>query len=490
MLAGTSVEAFEGDRAVERVRTSDGRRARVRLRGRRESGCSPAPELAADAGLMIDNGIRVDEYLHSAAPGVFAAGDVANAHHRFYGEPVRVEHWANALHQGPVAARNMLGRSRGLRPPAVLLLRSVRHRHGVRRPRPDLGSRRLPRRSRHPRVHRVLDGRRSRRGRHELQRLGRHRRHPAAHRPARRGRRPAARRSGACRSRRSSPSTTELGMNRLQALHDAGVSIWLDTPLARAARERRVRAADRRLRGDRRDVEPHDLRRRHHRLRPLRRPAPRRRRLGRPRAARAVLRARARRRRPRRRPAARRLRGQRRARRLRVLRVHARPRRRPRGHDRAGARPLEPPRPAQRDDQGPGHRRRGPGDRRAHRARRERQRHPAVLRRALRTGHRRLRPRPRATRGRRRARRLHRLGRLVLRVARRRQGRRAAARRLGAARAGGDRQRERAYGRYRARFADERWRRCARPARIPSDRCGPAPVPRTRRTPTSSTSRS
>jgi 3-phenylpropionate/trans-cinnamate dioxygenase ferredoxin reductase subunit len=40
---------------------------------------------------------------------VFAAGDVANAQHPFYGERVRVEHWANALHQGPVAARSMLG---------------------------------------------------------------------------------------------------------------------------------------------------------------------------------------------------------------------------------------------------------------------------------------------------------------------------------------------------------------------------------------------
>jgi len=39
---------------------------------------------------------------------VFAAGDVANAHHPRYGQPIRVEHWANALNQGPAAARNML----------------------------------------------------------------------------------------------------------------------------------------------------------------------------------------------------------------------------------------------------------------------------------------------------------------------------------------------------------------------------------------------
>jgi 3-phenylpropionate/trans-cinnamate dioxygenase ferredoxin reductase component len=108
MLMGTGVEAFDGGGAVERVRTSDGRElacdfAVVGV------GVEPRTGLAAQAGIAVDNGILVDEHLQTSAPGVFAAGDVANVHHPFYGERIRVEHWANALNQGPAAARNMLG---------------------------------------------------------------------------------------------------------------------------------------------------------------------------------------------------------------------------------------------------------------------------------------------------------------------------------------------------------------------------------------------
>ena len=110
MLLGTGVEAFEGDGRVERVRTSDGQLVECDfvVVG---VGVQPWTQLAAEAGLAISNGILVDEHLRANAPGVFAAGDVANAVHPFYGEPVRVEHWANALNQGPAAARNMLGQS-------------------------------------------------------------------------------------------------------------------------------------------------------------------------------------------------------------------------------------------------------------------------------------------------------------------------------------------------------------------------------------------
>ena len=155
-------------------------------------------------------------------------------------------------------------------------------------------------------------------------------------------------------------------------------------------------------------------------------------------------------------------------------------------------RALGPARPAERDDQGPRHRGRGPRDRGAHRPRRQRQRHAAVLGRALRAGDRRLPRGPRAPR-RRRASPWTRSPR-----SRRSSSRAIDAKvdallpgRLAAARPGGDRQRPRAYARYRERFAGRALARArATPAPARSARCGPAPAPRTPPTPTCSTSRS
>ena len=102
---GTGVEAFEGAGRVERVRTSAGEAIACDFA---VDGVGVVPR-AHLGGVQIDNGILTDERLRTSAPGVFAAGDVAAAWHPLYGERVRVEHWANALEQGPVAARNMLG---------------------------------------------------------------------------------------------------------------------------------------------------------------------------------------------------------------------------------------------------------------------------------------------------------------------------------------------------------------------------------------------
>jgi 3-phenylpropionate/trans-cinnamate dioxygenase ferredoxin reductase subunit len=108
LALGEGVEAFEGEGRVERVRTSSGRAidcdfAVVGI------GVIPRLELAESAGAELDNGIAVDASLLSSVPGVYAAGDVASAWHPFLERRVRVEHWSNALNQGPAAARSMLG---------------------------------------------------------------------------------------------------------------------------------------------------------------------------------------------------------------------------------------------------------------------------------------------------------------------------------------------------------------------------------------------
>ncbi|WP_240197639.1 NAD(P)/FAD-dependent oxidoreductase [Nonomuraea lactucae] len=72
-------------------------------------GAAPEVGLAREAGLDVGQGILTDASLRASHPDVYAAGDVAEPFHPLYGRRLRVEHWANALHSGPVAARAMLG---------------------------------------------------------------------------------------------------------------------------------------------------------------------------------------------------------------------------------------------------------------------------------------------------------------------------------------------------------------------------------------------
>jgi 3-phenylpropionate/trans-cinnamate dioxygenase ferredoxin reductase component len=108
VLTSARLEAFEGAGRVERVRLAgETLEADAVVIG---VGVAPRTSLAEAAGIAVENGIAVDERLETGRRGVFAAGDVAAAHHPFYGQRLRVEHWANALNQPAVAARAMLGK--------------------------------------------------------------------------------------------------------------------------------------------------------------------------------------------------------------------------------------------------------------------------------------------------------------------------------------------------------------------------------------------
>ncbi len=110
VLTGTGVTAFHGDPGerghVREVELSDGARLAadavlVAI------GCAPAVDWLAGSGLDLDDGVVCDEHCR-AAPGVWAAGDVASWHHPQVGR-VRLEHRMNANEQGRAVAANILG---------------------------------------------------------------------------------------------------------------------------------------------------------------------------------------------------------------------------------------------------------------------------------------------------------------------------------------------------------------------------------------------
>jgi len=109
MIFEDRVATFEGAGRVERVTT-------VRRRSIECDfvvvglGTEPVTDLLAGTGAEIHNGVVVDEYLRTGVEGIYAAGDVANHYHPVFERKIRVEHWQNALKQGPAAARNMLNK--------------------------------------------------------------------------------------------------------------------------------------------------------------------------------------------------------------------------------------------------------------------------------------------------------------------------------------------------------------------------------------------
>jgi 3-phenylpropionate/trans-cinnamate dioxygenase ferredoxin reductase subunit len=70
-------------------------------------GSVPATEWLYGSGLTVGDGLECDEFCR-AAPGVYAAGDVASWIHPGYRRRLRIEHWMHAVEQGTAAARNLL----------------------------------------------------------------------------------------------------------------------------------------------------------------------------------------------------------------------------------------------------------------------------------------------------------------------------------------------------------------------------------------------
>jgi NADPH-dependent 2,4-dienoyl-CoA reductase/sulfur reductase-like enzyme len=105
------------DAPVQAIERSDGGVAVItdaeRLRGDvvvMATGVAPRSELAAQAGLELDDGaIPVSAAMRTAHDGLLAAGDVCRADNLAAGRPLRVEHWGDALAQGELAGRNAAG---------------------------------------------------------------------------------------------------------------------------------------------------------------------------------------------------------------------------------------------------------------------------------------------------------------------------------------------------------------------------------------------
>lgn len=106
---GTTLARIVGENRVERVELSDGTTlpAEVVVVG---VGASPATDWLADSGLRLEHGLLCDEYLHTGAEGVYAAGDVVRWPNPLFpqAEPMRLEHWTNAAEQSVHAVRNLL----------------------------------------------------------------------------------------------------------------------------------------------------------------------------------------------------------------------------------------------------------------------------------------------------------------------------------------------------------------------------------------------
>lgn len=104
---GTGVEGFGGDRRLGHVVLAGGEAIPCDL-AIVGIGIQPNAELAAEAGLAVENGVVVDAFGRTSDPHIWAAGDVANQPNALLGRRVRLESYQNAQDQGVAVGRNMV----------------------------------------------------------------------------------------------------------------------------------------------------------------------------------------------------------------------------------------------------------------------------------------------------------------------------------------------------------------------------------------------
>lgn len=108
LRTGVTVSRLEGEGRVERVQLSDGSafEADLAVVG---IGVTPCTDWLEGSGVSLGDGVLCDARGETNVPGVYAIGDVAHAHNALFDEPMRIEHWSNAVDQAQVVAVSMLG---------------------------------------------------------------------------------------------------------------------------------------------------------------------------------------------------------------------------------------------------------------------------------------------------------------------------------------------------------------------------------------------